>query len=159
MCHGWKLTLNDNYVKLIKNIREEVKCMSIYSNLLDRVSKGAKYKINLVDKTLKIDGKEIALEGNLIDENDVGNGNPWDILETLYLSFKRSVPSERHNGNHSYFKCDSVEDLSDDEIAFNEPRSLSQFALECYVLFASISGKLEWQNDNHWFWQSKKIRN
>jgi len=129
--------------------------MSIYNNLLERVSRGAKFKIDLVEKTLKVDGKEIILEGNLIDENDVGNGNPWDILDTLYLSFKRSVPSERHNGNKPYFKCDSVEDLNDDEIAFNEPRNLAQFALECYVLFASVLGWFEWNNDNHWFYQSK----
>ena len=129
--------------------------MSIYSELLDRVSRGAKYNINLVSKTLKVDGKEIVLEGNLIDENDVGNGNPWYMLETLYLSYKRSVPSERHNGSKPYFKADSIEDLSDDEIAFNEPRCLAQFALECYVLFASVLGKLKMENEKHWFWQSK----
>lgn len=129
--------------------------MSIYSTLLERVSKGAKFKINLVDKTLQIDGKEIILEGNLIDENDVGNGNPWDILETLYLSYKRSVPNTHQNGNRPYFKSDSVEDLTDDEIAFNEPRGLAQFALECYVLFASVLGWLRMENEKHWFWQSK----
>lgn len=129
--------------------------MSIYSDLLERVERGARYKINLVDKTLKIDGKEIVLEGNLIDETDVGNGNPWDILETLFLSYKRSVPSEKHNGNKPFFKADSVEDLSDDEIAFNEPRGLAQFALEAYVLFASVLGWFDWQNEKHFFWQSK----
>jgi hypothetical protein len=127
--------------------------MSLYSELLDRVSRGAKYRIDLIQKTLKIDGKDIMLEGNLIDENDVGNGHPWDILETLYLSYKRSVPSAKYNGK-SYFKADSVEDLDDDEIAFNEPRELAQFALECYVLFASVSGKLKWMFDPHWFYQS-----
>ena len=129
--------------------------MSIYRDLLERVERGAKFKIDLVMKTLKVDGKEIELEGNLIDESDVGNGNPWDILDTLYLSFKRSVPSERHNGSKPYFKCDSVEDLTDNEIAFNEPRSKAQFALEAYVLFASVSGKLKMENENHWFYQSK----
>lgn len=128
---------------------------SIYSELLERVNRGAKYKIDLVEKTLKIDGKEIELKGNLIDETDVGNGNPWEILETLYLSFKRSVPSTHHNGNKPYFKCDSVEDLSDDEIAFNEPRGLAQFSLECYVLFASVLGWLKMENEKHFFWQSK----
>lgn len=128
---------------------------SIYSELLERVSRGAKFKIDLVQKTLKIDGRTIVLEGNLIDENDVGNGNPWEILETLYLSFKRSVPSAHHNGSKPYFKSDSAEDLSDDEIAFNEPRGLAQFALECYVLFASVLGKLEMSNKNHFFWQSR----
>lgn len=127
--------------------------MSMYSDLIERVAKGAKFKINLVEKTLKIDGKEISLEGNLIDENDVGNGNPWDILETLYLSYKRSVPSEHQNGNKPYFTAASVEELDDDEIAFNEPRNLAQFKLECYVLFASLNGLLKMENDNHWFWQ------
>lgn len=129
--------------------------MSIYSDLLERVERGAKYKIDLVQKTLKIDGRTIILEGNLIDENDVGNGNPWEILETLYLSYKRSVPNTHQNGNKPYFKSDSVEDLTDDEIAFNEPRGLAQFALECYVLFASVLGKLKMGNKNYWFWQSK----
>ena len=127
--------------------------MSIYRDLLEKVERGAKFNINLVEKTLKIDGKEIVLEGNLIDETDVGSGSPFDILETLYLSFKRSVPSESHNGNRPYFKCVSVEDLTDDEIAFNEPRSRAQFELECYVLFASVLGWLKMENENHWFWQ------
>lgn len=129
--------------------------MSLYSELLDRVSRGARYRINLVDKILKIDGREIVLEGNLIDENDVGNGNPWEILETLFLSYKRSIPSAHHNGNKPFFKADSVEDLTDDEIAFNEPRNLAQFALEVYVLFASVLGWLRMENEKHWFWQSK----
>ena len=127
--------------------------MSVYRELLERVERGAKFNINLVEKTLKIDGKEIVLEGNLIDGTDVGSGNPWDILETLYLSFNRSVPSERQNGNRPYFKCVSVEELTDNEIAFNESRNVAQFKLECYILFASILGWLEWQNENHWFWQ------
>lgn len=129
--------------------------MSLYLELIEKVARGSKYNINLVQKTLSIDRNNIALEGNLIDENDVGNGNPWEILETLYLSYKRSVPSAHHNGNRSYFKADLAEELSDDEIAFNEPRNLAQFALETYVLFASLSGWLKIENDKHWFWQSK----
>lgn len=128
--------------------------MSLYSELIQKVAKGSKFNINLVQKTLSIDRSNVVLEGNLIDENDVGNGNPWEILETLYLYYKRSVPSEHHNGNRSYFKADSAEELSDDELAFNEPRNLAQFKLECYVLFASVSGKLKMENDKHWFWQS-----
>lgn len=128
--------------------------MSLYSELIQKVAKGSKFNINLVQKTLSIDRSDVTLEGNLIDENDVGNGNPWEILETLYLSFKRSVPSAHHNGSRPYFKADNVEELSDDEIAFNEPRNLAQFALETYVLFASLSGWLKIENEKHWFWQS-----
>lgn len=128
--------------------------MSIYSELLDRVSKGAKFKIDLAAKTLKIDGKEIILEGNLFEKNDLTNigittTSPIEIIEQLYANYKRSVPSAHHNGNKPYFKCDSVEELTDDEIAFNMQRNVAQAALEGYVLL----GGLIWTNDDHWFWQ------
>ena len=129
---------------------------SIYRELLEKVEQGSKFKIDLVGKTLKIDGKEVVLEGNLIDGTDVDlSFGSWDILEMLYGQYKRSVPSERHNGNKPYFKAVSVEDLTDSEIAFNASRNYCQAQLEGYVLLGSLSGLLEWKNENHWFWQSK----
>lgn len=130
--------------------------MSLYSQLIDKVTRGSKYNINLVQKTLSIDRSVIALEGNLIDDNDVVDDNSWETLDTLYSSYKRSVPSAHHNGNKSYFKADNAEDLTDDELAFNENRNIAQFKLELFILLASLSGMLVWQNDKHWFWQSEK---
>lgn len=127
--------------------------MSMYNDLIQKVARGSKYNINLVQKTLSIDRSTVVLEGNLIDENDVGNVNPWDILETLYSSYKRSVPSAHHNKNKPYFKAVSAEELSDDELAFNEPRILAQFKLELFVLLGGLSGMLKIENDKHWFWQ------
>lgn len=129
--------------------------MSVYSELLDRVEKGAKFKIDLVAKTLKIDGQEIVLEGNLIDiyKDSFVHENPWKTLEMLYEQYKRSVPSAHHNGNKPYFKAVPVEELTDDEIAFNGTRNWCQAALEGYVLLAGLSGLLTWQNYKHWFWQ------
>ena len=129
--------------------------MSLYSQLIEKVTRGSKYNINLVQKTLSIDRSVVPLDGNLIDENDVVSDNPWETLETLYSSYKRSVPSAHHNGNKSYFKAVSAEDLTDDELAFNENRSIAQFKLELFVLLASLSGMLVWKNDKHWFWQGK----
>jgi hypothetical protein len=129
--------------------------MSVYSELLDRVSKGSKFNINLVQKTLKIDGKEVVLEGNLIDRNDVNlSFDCWEVLEMLYSQYKRSVPSERHLGSKPYFKADSVEDLTDSEIAFNASRNYCQAQLEGYVLLAALNGWLEWKNEKHWFYQA-----
>lgn len=130
---------------------------SIYSELLDRVSRGAKFKINLVEKTLKIDGKDVELKGCMIDNNDltqigITSDSPMENIEQLYAKFKRSVPSAKYNGK-SYFKADSVEDLTDGEIAFNWDRGYAQAALEGYVLL----GGLIWTDDNHWFWQSKEF--
>lgn len=129
--------------------------MSIYRDLLERVDRGAKFNINLVEKTLKIDGKEIVLEGELINKDDlirigITPSHPIENIEQLYAIYKRSVPSAHHNGNKPYFKAMSVEDLTDDEIAFNWNRSCAQAALEGYVLL----GGLIWGNDEHWFWQS-----
>ena len=132
---------------------------SIYAELLDRVSKGAKFKINLVKKTLKIDGKEIELKGCMIDNNDlirigITSDSPMEIIEQLYANYKRSVPSAKYNGK-SYFKADSVEDLTDGEIAFNWDRNYAQAALEGYILL----GGLIWTDDDHWFWQSEYDKN
>jgi hypothetical protein len=73
----------------------------------------------------------------------------------LYSQYKRSVPSERHLGGKPYFKADSVEDLTDNELAFNASRNYCQAQLEGYVLLAGLSGWFDWKNENHWFWQSK----
>jgi hypothetical protein len=144
----------------LKNKTERSKNMSIYSYLLDRVSQGAKFNINLVEKILKIDGKEIVLEGNLIDEDNmkflcISDLSPWEQVEYLYKKYKRSVPSTHNNGNKPYFKADSIDDLTDDEIAFNGVRNWCQAVLEGFMLLAGLSGWLKFENENHWFWQSK----
>lgn len=145
---------NGSWLKVIKNKTERGNAMSIYNDLLERVSMGAKYKIDLVQKTLKIDGKEVVLEGNLIDETDVNlSFDCWEILEMLYSQYKRSIPSERHLGNRPYFKAVSVEELTDNEIAFNASRNYCQAQLEGFVLLASLSGWFKWKNDKHWFYQ------
>lgn len=127
--------------------------MSLYAELLERVSRGAKFNINLVEKTLKVDGKEIVLEGNLIDDTEYNKWDAWQILENLYARYKRSVPTSHQNGNKPYFKACNVEDLTDDELAFNLDRNYAQAMIEAYVLLGSLSGWFEWQNDKHWFWQ------
>lgn len=133
--------------------------MSVFTDLLEAVDCGAKFRINLKEKTLKINGKEVLLTDDLISRDDlfalgITERTPWTILEELYAKYKRSVPSARSNGNKPYFKADGVEDLTDDEIAFNEPRDFCQAALESYVLLAGLSGWLLWENEQHWFWQS-----
>ena len=127
--------------------------MSIYTDLLERVDNGAKFKINLVEKTLKIDGREIILDGNLIDDAECNKCDAWKIVESLYAKYKRSVPSSHQNGNKPYFKAVPTEELTNDEIAFNLNRNYCQAALEGYVLLAGLNGWLKFKNDKHWFWQ------
>ena len=133
--------------------------MSVYLDLIDAVERGKEVHINLVEKTVKINGNEIDLQGKeLINFNDtdkiqIYSTEPWDIIEDLYARFKRSVPSTTTKTNKTYFHADLVEDLNDDEIAFNESRDLCQVALEGYVLLAGLRNWLKFENEKHWFWQ------
>ena len=136
--------------------------MSVYLDLLDAVNCGKKVNINLVEKTAKINGNDINLDGELINITDMeflrcNLADQWEILEELYANYKRSVPSATTRTNRPYFKADNVEDLDDIEMAFNMPRDLSQICLEGYVLLAGLSGMLKWKNDKHFFWQSKNF--
>lgn len=136
--------------------------MSVFMDLLDTVNHGKKVCINLTEKTIKVNKKEINLkDSELIGSNDMNAINitaiePWGIVEELYAKYKRSVPRGRSQMNKSYFYADSVEDLTDNEIAFNMARDFAQACLEGFILLAGLSGLLEWQNENHWFWQSTK---
>lgn len=137
--------------------------MSVYLDLVEAVEYGKKVHINLVEKTAKINGKEINLNRtDLIDIADmeyvrcsIFHTNPWEIIEELYENYKRSIPSATVLTNKSYFKADNVEELDDCEMTFNMNRNEAQIILEAYVLLAGLSGMLTWHNERHWFWQSK----
>lgn len=134
--------------------------MSVFIDLIESVACGKKVHINLVEKTVKINGNEINLDGKeLIDITDMeyvrcNLTKPWEIIEELYANYKRSVPSATTKTNKPYFKADNVEDLTDDEMAFNESRDVCQVILEGFVLLAGLKGWLTWKNDEHWFYQS-----
>lgn len=134
--------------------------MSVFVDLLDAIDRGQKVHINLVEKTVKVNGSEINFDGKeLIELKDMDMvevfvTEPWEIAEELYARYKRSVPSVTTKTNKPYFHADSVEDLTDNEIAFNAPRDWCQVCLEGYILLAGLSGILKWKNENHWFLQS-----
>ena len=133
--------------------------MSVFLNLVHAAECGRKYRINLKEKTLRIDNKDIPLTENLIEYEDLeyftDKKDFWNVVNDLYALYKRSAPSAHRKGNKPYFKAEDVENLTDDEIAFNIQRNVAQAILEGYVLLAGLSGWLEWQNENHWFWQSQ----
>lgn len=135
--------------------------MSVFIDLIEAVNCGQKVHINLVEKTAKVNGNEIFLDDKqLIDMSDMDRilcyfTDPWEIVEKLYANYKRSVPSATTKTNKPYFKADSVDDLTDNEMAFNMQRDLAQVILESFVLLSSLNGWLTWKNEKHWFWQGK----
>ena len=153
--------------------------MSIYADLLNAVSKGKKFKIDLINKSLWIGKNQIIKDGEIVNEQDKGkelievndfveyknifcmgcenliNESPWEWIEFLYYEFKHSVPKE--NGNkRSHFKALSVDELTDSDLAFNESRDLLQARLEGYILLGSLNDWIKWEHGDNWFWQSKE---
>ena len=140
--------------------------MSVFTDFLHDVERGKRYRINLKEKTIKINGKQLLLLDDLICSDDLVKlgltekiSDFWNTVETLYPKYKRSVPSAKKLGNESHFHADDVEVLTDDELAFNESRCYMQAALEAYVLLSSLNEDVVWQNENHWFWQSPVEKN
>ena len=145
--------------------------MSIYQDLLNAVEDGKKFKVDLVNKSLWIDRKLTIQEGVIIDEQNQSkelinrldlkcinwiyplNEYPWKWVEFLYDTYKHSVPSE--NNQRSYFKALSVDELNDNELAYNAERNYMQAILEGYILLSSLQGWLKWEHGDHWFWKAE----
>ena len=136
--------------------------MSIYSKLLNHANEGGGYHVDLKKKSLKIGNQYCIKDGivkvddALINKEDLINiairNEPWDIASDLYDCYKYSIPNARYRDN-SYFKALKYEELDNYALAYGYPRHYAQAILEGYILLASISGWLKWQNDKHWFWQ------
>ena len=146
--------------------------MSIYTDLINAVSNGKKFRVDLIHKSLWIDKRQIIKGGEIVNEQDQGkeligiwnlaldygsvplDDDVWKVIEMLYHDFKHSVPSK--NGmKKSYFKALPVDKLTDAELAYNADRSYCQAILEGYILLASLVGWLKWENGTHWFWKSE----
>lgn len=147
--------------------------MSIYETLLRKADKGGRYKINLNKKDLWIGRKHYIKKGEvmhdevLIDKDDLKNvlgievdlsKDTWNVVKYLYQKYKHSVPNEKWK-DRSYFKALSVEELKDDELAFNITRNFGQAMLEGYILLASMIGWIKWQDEENWFWQDEEDEN
>lgn len=138
--------------------------MTLYDVLIELSKKSYnKIYINLCNKTLKVGRKELIKQGNVLQHKiNVGDDTyefddlikePLDLNE-LYSQYKYSVPSERENRRH-YFKALSMEQLTDAQLVYGMPRLEARVRLEAYILLASLSGLITWNNTSHWYWQGQ----
>ena len=141
--------------------------MNIFKTVLNQIAEGAKWNINLITRSLKVNGKFIIKDGEY--EGGLGNealefaSKEYIIseLNSLYAKYKYSIPSERTNSRRRmYFKALKEHELYDDDMLYGEPREISQFVLEFTLLTLVISGVFdkhwdEW-NMGNWFWQSEE---
>lgn len=137
--------------------------MTIYEELIKRVSDGENFYINLKNRSMKI-GKKFLIADSIYDQEreliDFGCTDTQAVLsevEKLYKIYKHSLPSERSdNKRKKYFKALSIEEIPDKYLFNAEKREIAQAKLEGFILCMMLKGKFVWAEDiGKWFWQSK----
>ena len=137
--------------------------MTIYAELVQRVSDGESFYINFKNRSMKIGKKFIIADGvydqekNLIDCSCSNIAEVLSEFEKLYQVYKYSLPSERSdNKRRKYFKALPVEVIPDNKLIVAEKREVTCAKLEGFILCTILSGKFKWTEDiGKWFWQSK----
>ena len=104
------------------------------------------------NKTIK-KGKEILFEPHMETQLEC-NEDPWETLQKLYDNFVNSVPHKEKTKWH--FKGKRVDELSYEQFMNNEDRIKAGYRLEAFIIMASVSGLLIWNNPKHWFWKGKR---
>lgn len=138
--------------------------MTIYDELIQRVSDGETFYINFKNRSMKIGKKFLIADGvydierSLIEYNCENITDVLYQIEKLYADYKYSLPSERSDSKRrKYFKALSVTELTDNQLMVAQRREIAQAKLEGFILCMYLNGKLKWTNEmGKWFWQSPK---
>lgn len=130
---------------------------NIYRDAIKMVADGAKFNVNLVQRTLKINGKPIISNGEYKGSLGIEKMQHKQVIlniEELYDRYKHSIPSARSESKRfRYFKALKEDELENDDMLFGEQRDEAQIRLELFVLIAILNNSIKW-NDSQWFWQS-----
>ena len=134
--------------------------MSIYEELIQRVSVGETFHIDFVNRDMKIGKHKIINSGEYDDARELikFDGNVLMTIYELYQNYKFSLPSERSDSKtHKYFKALSIEEISDVQLMVAERREVAQARLEGFILCMVLNGQFVWDENKlgKWFWQSK----
>lgn len=139
--------------------------MTIYEELIKRVSDGETFHIDFENETMRV-GKTKLIDHGEYDETRtlytkalLEMSDVLSILEDVYENYKYSLPSERsENKRRKYFKALSVDELTDEQIMSGDRRDVAQAALEGFVLCMILEGQFIWDEDEmgKWFYQSNR---
>jgi hypothetical protein len=134
--------------------------MTIYEELIERVSNGETFHIDFEKQTMKI-GRQKIIDSGKYDESRLLIGFKGLVLEhigELYSKYKYSLPSERsENKRRRYFKALSIDDISDEQLMTAERREVAQAKLEGFILCMILMNAFTWDEFTmgKWFWQDK----
>lgn len=139
--------------------------MTIYEELIKRVTEGESFYINFKNRALKI-GKKFVIADGVYDTERELITYPHDdmdtmlkIIELLYRNYKYSLPSERSDSKRrQYFKALPVDKLTDAQMATGERREVARAKLEGFILCMIVEGFFVWDKDElgKWFYQSNR---
>ena len=139
--------------------------MTIFEELIKRVSDGEKFHIDFENRTMKV-GNTKLIDNGKYDENRllIYEYNVYSLqvllhmIRELYRNYKTSIPSERSSKKRKcYFKALSADELTDEQLMCGERREVAQATLEGFILCMILNGELVWDEDimGKWFWQSR----
>lgn len=133
---------------------------TIYSMAAEQVANGARFSIDLENKSMRVAGKYLIKDGvakcNLpLGVEESSNEYILNKVEELYDKYKHSRPTERTKSKRHYFNALKEEELEDEDLMYGEYRDICQFMLEAYILLVSIQNMFQWDEEEYgkWFWQ------
>lgn len=138
--------------------------MTIYDELIMRVSEGESFRISLQERSLKIGGKPVIKNGNydiekiLCDDNITSMPDILEIIDRLYKIYKYSLPSKKSETcRRHYFKALPFDALTDEDLMVAEKREVAQAMLEGFILCKVIDGSFVWDEPTmgKWFYLSQ----
>ena len=133
---------------------------TIFDSTIERVRKGARFKVSFQTRTLIVGGKKVIDNGKFEGELGIGQvpcERALAYIEDLYAQYKHSVPSERsERKRRKYFKALPEDDLNDEDMIYGTLRDIAQIILELAVLCFILNDSLIWNEEKmgRWFWQS-----
>ena len=141
--------------------------MSIYLELIERVSEGESFHIDFEKRNMKVGREYLIKEGEFDEAKELFPSlhQVYDLrialhmIRELYRNYKYSLPSERSdNKRRHYFKALAMDEITDEQLMIAERREVACAALEGMVLCMILSGQLVWDEEvmeGKWFYQSK----
>ena len=139
--------------------------MTIYEELIKRVSDGETFYVNFKNQSLKIGKKFLVTDGFYDDDrtlyttSEIEMSDVLAYIETLYENYKYSLPSERSdNKRRQYFNALPMDKLTDKQMITAERREVARARLEGFILCMIVDGFFVWDENEmgKWFYQSSR---
>lgn len=139
--------------------------MTIYEELVERVSNGEAFHIDFEKRTMKV-GKDYLIKDGEWDTSRFLFNRPGDLcsmelilgtIDVLYKRYKYSLPSERSDSKRrTYFKALPIEEISDEKLFLANRREIAKCKLEGFILCIVLEGNFVWDENKlgKWFYQS-----